>query len=231
MSWHPADNRYEAMILQPLRPVRPLPAISLGLWHNFGDDTPHKAKQRDLPQGLRPRHHPLRPRQQLRPAVRHAPKPPSARSCAADFAACRDEMIISTKAGYDDVAGPLWRVGQPQVPARQPRPEPEAHGPRLCRHLLLAPLRPRDAARGDDGRAGPRGAAPGKALYVGISSYNSRAHARGGRHPARARHAAADPPAQLFDDQPLGRGGRPARHAGRSWASARSSSRRSPRAC
>ena len=55
----------------------------------------------------------------------------------------------------------------------------------------------------------------GQALYVGISSYNSAAHARGGGDPARPRHALPHPPAELFDDQPLGRGGRAARHAGR----------------
>ena len=37
----------------------------------------------------------------------------------------------------------------------------QRHGPRLRRHLLLAPLRPRHAARGDDGRARHRGA-PGQ---------------------------------------------------------------------
>ena len=49
-------------------------------------------------------------------------------------------------------------MGQPQISDRQPRPEPEADGPRLCRHLLFAPGRPQDAARGDDGRARPASA-------------------------------------------------------------------------
>ena len=59
------------------------------------------------------------------------------------------------------VAGPVRRVGLAQVPAREPRPEPCADGARLRRHLLLAPLRPRHAARGDDGRA-RRGRAAGQ---------------------------------------------------------------------
>ena len=46
------------------------------------------------------------------------------------------------------------------------------HGSRLCRYLLLAPLRPRDAARGDD-EALDHAVRSGKALYAGISSYNS----------------------------------------------------------
>ena len=37
--------------------------------------------------------------------------------------------------------------------------------------------------------------AAGKALYVGLSSYNSRADARGGGDPEGPRHALPDPPA------------------------------------
>ena len=48
--------------------------------------------------------------------------------------------------------------------------------------------------------------AQGKALYAGISSYSAGAHPRGGGDPARAGHAAADPPAVLLDAQPLDRG-------------------------
>ena len=46
----------------------------------------------------------------------------------------------------------------------------------------------------------------GKALYAGISSYSAERTARGGGDPARARHAAAHPPALLLDAQPLDRG-------------------------
>ena len=70
----------------------------------------------------------------------------------------------------------------------------------------------------------------GKALYVGISSYSRRAHPGGGRDPARARHAAADPPAVVLDAQPLDRGG-PARRAGGDGRRAASRSPRWPRAC
>ena len=46
MTWHPADNRYDAMIYNRCgRSGLKLPAISLGLWHNFGDDTPHQLKR------------------------------------------------------------------------------------------------------------------------------------------------------------------------------------------
>ena len=46
----------------------------------------------------------------------------------------------------------------------------------------------------------------GKALYVGISSYNARADPRGGGDPEAARHALPHPSAELFAGQPLDRG-------------------------
>ena len=70
------------------------------------------------------------------------------------------------------MARPVRGVGLAEVPALEPRPEPRAHAARVRRHLLLAPLRPGDAARGDDGRA-RLGGALGKALYAGISSYSA----------------------------------------------------------
>ena len=52
----------------------------------------------------------------------------------------------------------------------------------------------------------------GRALYAGISSYSAGEDAGGRDDRARARHAAADPPAVVLDAQPLDRGG-PARRA------------------
>ncbi len=46
MAWKPSEDRYSRHDLQPLRPLGlKLPALSLGLWHNFGDDTPHQRKR------------------------------------------------------------------------------------------------------------------------------------------------------------------------------------------
>ena len=45
MAWQPADNRYDKMIYNRVgRSGLKLPAVSLGLWHNFGGDTPHDRK-------------------------------------------------------------------------------------------------------------------------------------------------------------------------------------------
>ena len=107
------------------------------------------------------------------------------------------------------MARPVRRFRLSQVPAGEPRPEPEAHGPRLRRHLLLAPARSRDADGGDarrprHGRAAGQGAVRGHLVVLGG------AHRRGGRDPARSGHAAPDPPALVLHAQPLDRA-RPAR--------------------
>ena len=44
--WTPADYRYETMKYNRCgRSGLKLPALSLGLWHNFGGDTPHETKR------------------------------------------------------------------------------------------------------------------------------------------------------------------------------------------
>ena len=153
MTYIPADNRYDTMVYRRCgRSGLKLPAVSLGLWHNFGDDTPHETKRAicrtAFDHGIT--HFDL--------ANNYGPPPGSAEEAfgeilRTDFAGYRDELIISSKAGYLHVARALRRVGQPQVPDRVLRPVAEADGARLCRYLLFAPLRSRHAAGGDHGRA------------------------------------------------------------------------------
>src|SRR5215468_10471680 len=123
-----------------------LPAVSLGLWHNFGDNRPLQTQRAILRRAfdLGVTHFDL--------ANNYGPPYGSAeenfgRILATDLATHRDELVISTKAGS------VRRRRLPQVPPRQSRPEPAPPRPRLRRHLLLPPLRPGDAAGGDDGRA------------------------------------------------------------------------------
>ena len=146
---------------------RDLPRSVVGLWVlPSARDEP-----RDRPARIRPRGHPLRPREQLRAAVR---------LCGGDLRRARraGTAPIPRRDGHLDegrlrhVARTVWRSRLAQVPPREPRPEPRADEARLRRHLLLAPLRPRHAARGDDGRAHSAVRA-GKALYAGISSYSA----------------------------------------------------------
>lgn len=87
-----------------------LPALSLGLWHNFGHTTPFET-QRDVLRrafDLGVTHFDL--------ANNYGPPYGSAeenfgRHLAGDFKAYRDEMIISSKAGYDMWPGPYGDGG------------------------------------------------------------------------------------------------------------------------
>ncbi len=111
MTWHPADNRYETMRYNRCgRSGLKLPAISLGLWHNFGEDTPHRTKraicQKAFDLGIT--HFDL--------ANNYGPPPGSAeenfgRILKTDFAGLRDEIVISTKAGYRMWPGPYGEWG------------------------------------------------------------------------------------------------------------------------
>ncbi len=109
--YSPADSRYEKMAYRRCgRSGLRLPAISLGLWHNFGGDTPHELK-RDLcrsafDHGIT--HFDL--------ANNYGPPPGSAEEAfgeilATDFAGYRDELVISSKAGYLMWPGPYGEFG------------------------------------------------------------------------------------------------------------------------
>jgi L-glyceraldehyde 3-phosphate reductase len=111
MSYTAAPTRYDAMPYRACgRSGLKLPVLSLGLWHNFGDTTP-LATQRELLRtafdaGIT--HFDL--------ANNYGPPYGSAeinfgRLLREDFAAYRDELIISTKAGYDMWPGPYGQGG------------------------------------------------------------------------------------------------------------------------
>ena len=111
MSYIPAEDRYDAMVYRRcgasgLR----LPAISLGLWHNFGHDTPHQTK-REICRAAFDRgitHFDF--------ANNYGPPPGSAEEAfgeilRTDLAGYRDELIISSKAGYLMWPGPYGEWG------------------------------------------------------------------------------------------------------------------------
>lgn len=111
MVWMASDNRYENMVYRRCgKSGLKLPAISLGLWHNFGDDTPHEVKRSIARQAfdLGITHIDL--------ANNYGPQPGAAESAfgellATDFAPYRDEMIVSSKAGYGMWPGPYGEWG------------------------------------------------------------------------------------------------------------------------
>jgi len=146
-----------------------LPAISLGLWHNFGGGESHDAARDMIVRAfdLGVTHFDL--------ANNYGPPPGSAEECLgrvlrSDLAGYRDELIISTKAGYFMWPGPygewggrksllasldqsLLRMGIPYVDIfYSHRYDPET------------PLEETASALSHSVRCG-------KALYVGISSY------------------------------------------------------------
>ena len=111
MTYHAAENRYEQMQYRTCgRSGLKLPLLSLGLWHNFGDST-SLAVQRDMLRtafDLGITHFDL--------ANNYGPPYGSAESnfgklLRDDFLPYRDELIISTKAGWDMWPGPYGQGG------------------------------------------------------------------------------------------------------------------------
>ncbi|HJE51009.1 MAG TPA: L-glyceraldehyde 3-phosphate reductase [Tessaracoccus flavescens] len=172
MTYHAADDRYDAMPYRRLGTSGlKLPAISLGLWHNFGDDKPLQT-QRDVLRRAFDRgvtHFDL--------ANNYGPPYGSAETnfghiMAQDFKPYRNELVISSKAGWDMWPGPygfggsrkylisslddsLQRMGLEYVDIfYHHRPDPDT------------PVEETMAALDQIVRSG-------KALYVGISSYSA----------------------------------------------------------
>ena len=188
-----------------------LPAVSLGLWQNFGDVDPLATQRAILRRAfdLGVTHFDL--------ANNYGPPYGSAeinfgRLFAEDFRPYRDELVISTKAGYDMWPGPYGDWGS--------------------RKYLLASLDASLARMGLDyvdifysHRADPETPLEETmgALHTAVVSgpgvvrrdlvVLAGTHRAGRRDPGRAGHAAADPPAVVLDAQPLGRG-RAAGHPG-----------------
>ncbi|MFC3076056.1 L-glyceraldehyde 3-phosphate reductase [Shinella pollutisoli] len=111
MAWQPAENRYDTMTYNRVgRSGLKLPAISLGLWHNFGNDTPHERKvamcRTAFDLGIT--HFDL--------ANNYGPPGGAAETAfgailRTDFAGLRDELVISSKAGYGMWPGPYGEWG------------------------------------------------------------------------------------------------------------------------
>ncbi len=177
MPYIAAHSRYD---VQPYRRCGrsglKLPAVSLGFWHNFGDDKPLETQRAVMRRAfdLGVTHFDL--------ANNYGPPYGSAelnagRILAEDFGPYRDELVISTKAGWDMWPGPygdhgsrkyltasldqsLARLGLDYVDIfYHHRPDPET------------PLEETMSALDAAVRAG-------KALYVGVSSYSPEHTAR-----------------------------------------------------
>ena len=169
--YHAQETRYQSM-----RYARcgssglKLPAVSLGFWHNFGDTSPYENMKQlcftAFDHGIT--HFDL--------ANNYGPNPGSAernlgRILREELSAYRDELIISTKAGYEMWDGPygnwgsrkyllasldqsLQRLGLPYVD--------------IIYHHRMDPDTPLEETMSALAQA----VTSGKALYVGLSNYD-----------------------------------------------------------
>ncbi len=172
MTWVPAEDRYTRMVYRRCgnSGVR-LPAISLGLWHNFGEDTSHETKRAicrtAFDHGIT--HFDL--------ANNYGPPPGSAETAfgeilRTDLQGYRDELIISSKAGYLMWPGPYGEWGSRKYLMASCDASLKRMGldyVDIFYSHRFDPETPLEETMG----ALDAIVRSGKALYVGISSYNS----------------------------------------------------------
>lgn len=173
MTWQPSESRYERMTYNRCgRSGLKLPAISLGLWHNFGNDTPHATKQAicrtAFDVGIT--HFDL--------ANNYGPPPGSAEVAfgeilRTDFAGYRDELIISSKAGYGMWAGPYGEWGSRKYVIASCDQSLKRLGLDYVDIFYSHRFDP-DTPLEETCGALDHIVRSGRALYVGISSYNSK---------------------------------------------------------
>ena len=172
MTYIPSPTRYDAM---PYRRCGKsgllLPALSLGLWHNFGGITPFETQQAILrtafDNGIT--HFDL--------ANNYGPAPGSAEEnfgkiFANEMRKYRDEMIISTKAGYEMWPGPYGcRNGSRKYLLASLDQSLKRMGLEyvdIFYHHCLDPETPLEETMGALAQA----VRSGKALYAGVSNYD-----------------------------------------------------------
>src|SRR6056297_317081 len=172
MTYTPAEDRYDRMTYRRCgRSGLRLPAISLGLWHNFGEDAPRERaraicrKAFDL--GIT--HFDL--------ANNYGPPPGSAEVAfgdilATDFRGYRDQLVISSKAGYDMWPGPYGEWGSRKYVIASCDASLKRTGLDYFDIFYSHRFDPENPLEETMG-ALDQIVRSGKALYAGISSYNS----------------------------------------------------------
>src|SRR3954468_1522189 len=148
-----------------------LPKISLGLWNNFGDNQPHQSKRdivlRAFDRGVT--HFDL--------ANNYGPPPGAAetafgRIVAEDLRPYRDEIVVSTKAGYDMWPGPYGEWGSRKYLLASLDQSLQRMGLDYVDIFYSHRVDP-DTPLEETLGAVATAVQQGKALYAGISSYNS----------------------------------------------------------
>jgi len=168
-----SDDRYANMQYRHCgRSGLKLPAISLGLWQNFGGDAPPERQgavvRRAFDLGIT--HFDL--------ANNYGPPPGSAeenfgRLLGTDLAGHRDELIISTKAGYDMWPGPYGEWGSRKYVLASLDQSLKRLGLEYVDVFYSHRFDPETPLEETMG-ALDTAVNQGKAIYVGISSYSAR---------------------------------------------------------
>lgn len=172
MNYAPASTRYDQMAYRQCgRNGLKLPALSLGLWHNFGDDVPFETSRaicrRAFDLGIT--HFDL--------ANNYGPPPGAAEKTFAkilrtDFSGHRDELVISTKAGYLMWPGPYGEFGSRKYMLASLDQSLKRLGldyVDIFYSHRFDPATPLEETMGALATA----VHCGKALYVGVSSYSA----------------------------------------------------------
>ena len=172
MEYIPSADRYQTMTYRRCgRSGLMLPAISLGLWHNFGHDRPFATQQaicrRAFDLGVT--HFDL--------ANNYGPPYGAAeenfgRLLATDFAGHRDELVVSTKAGYDMWPGPYGEGGSRKYLLASLDQSLRRMGLDYVDIFYSHRFDP-DTPLEETMSAVATAVTLGKALYAGISSYSS----------------------------------------------------------
>ncbi|RSX49037.1 aldo/keto reductase [Bifidobacterium callimiconis] len=170
-TYTPAPTRYDGMIYNRCgNSGLKLPALSLGFWHNFGDITPYEHMKQlvftAFDNGIT--HFDL--------ANNYGPEPGAAeRNCGRllreYFRGHRDELIISTKAGYEMWQGPYGDWGSRKYLLASLDQSLERLGldyVDIFYHHRPDPETPLEETMGALAQA----VSSGKALYVGLSNYD-----------------------------------------------------------
>ena len=167
-----AENRYDNMIYNRVgNSGLKLPALSLGMWHNFGDvdlfENSRKMVQRSFDLGIT--HFDL--------ANNYGPPAGSAeenfgRILKKDLLPYRDELIISSKAGYDMWPGPYGEFGSKKYLTASVDQSLKRLG--LDYVDIFYSHRPDpDTPFEETAQALDLMVRQGKALYIGISNYSA----------------------------------------------------------
>src|SRR5207253_6381959 len=173
MTYAAAPERYDSMSYRRCgRSGLQLPAVSLGLWHNFGHDRPLGTQRAILRRAfdLGITHFDL--------ANNYGPPYGSAeenfgKHLRDDFRPYRDELIISSKAGYDMWPGPYGEWGSRKYVLASLDQSLQRMGLEYVDIFYshrFDPYTPLEETMG----ALDTAVRQGKALYAGISSYSAR---------------------------------------------------------